>query len=368
MTVRSRRVVAVVTVVCVLAVGSAFAGPVLGAEAGGPSERTDRVRDDAREVRAPSMPVTDTSAGIGRFARGSVAEPERPERASWVGKRHAPFAQADDDSDSDGGDDGDDDDGDDEGETRIINVSAPGDNIEYTLSAPGLEPTDNVEVGENAEGAPNPEDIDGNTVSGTIGNSKHDAYEFTGSIEEIELESDGIEKIEIRIDSESVDPRTLTAGRTETTTATTTTEPTTVETATETTADIATPTETPIGTATETPTATQTATRTATTTETTTDVTTTATPTTTTTTTAPTTAASETGSTENTSTVTDSAAATATTAAGSPSNASVPRGESAGNESTESGFTLVMYVLIGMLTGLLVAASLAYAARSDRDG
>ena len=368
MTVRSRRVVAVVTVVCVLAVGSAFAGPVLGAEAGGPSERTDRVRDDAREVRAPSMPVTDTSAGIDRFVRGSVAEPERPERASWVGKRHAPFAQADDDSDSDGGDDGDDDDGDDEGETRIINVSAPGDNIEYTLSAPGLEPTDNVEVGENAEGAPNPEDIDGNTVSGTIGNSKHDAYEFTGSIEEIELESDGIEKIEIRIDSESVDPRTLTAGRTETTTATTTTEPTMVETATETTADIATPTETPIGTATETPTATQTATRTATTTETTTDVTTTATPTTTTTTTAPTTAASETGSTENTSTVTDSAAATATTAAGSPSNASVPRGESAGNESTESGFTLVMYVLIGMLTGLLVAASLAYAARSDRGG
>jgi len=365
MTVRSRRVVAVVTVVCVLAVGSAFAGPVLGAEAGGPSERTDRVRDDAREVRAPSMPVTDTSAGIDRFARGSVAEPERPERASWVGKRHAPFAQADDDSDSDGGDDGDDDDGDDEGETRIINVSAPGDNIEYTLSAPGLEPTDNVEVGENAEGAPNPEDIDGNTVSGTIGNSKHDAYEFTGSIEEIELESDGIEKIEIRIDSESVDPRTLTAGRTETTTATTTTEPTTVETATETTADIATPTETPIGTATETPTATRTATRTATTTETTTDVTTTATPTTTT---APTTAASETGSTENTSTVTDSAAATATTAAGSPSNASVPRGESAGNESTESGFTLVMYVLIGVLTGLLVAASLAYAARSDRGG
>ena len=301
MTVRSRRVVAVVTVVCVLAVGSAFAGPVLGAEAGGPSERTDRVRDDAREVRAPSMPVTDTSAGIDRFARGSVAEPERPERASWVGKRHAPFAQADDDSDSDGGDD--------EGETRIINVSAPGDNIEYTLSAPGLEPTDNVEVGENAEGAPNPEDIDGNTVSGTIGNSKHDAYEFTGSIEEIELESDGIEKIEIRIDSESLDPRTLTAGRTETTT-----------------------------------------------------------PTTTTTTTAPTTAASETGSTENTSTVTDSAAATATTAAGSPSNASVPRGESAGNESTESGFTLVMYVLIGVLTGLLVAASLAYAARSDRGG
>jgi len=365
MTVRSRRVVAVVTVVCVLAVGSAFAGPVLGAEAGGPSERTDRVRDDAREVRAPSMPVTDTSAGIDRFVRGSVAEPERPERASWVGKRHAPFAQADDDSDSD---DGDDDDGDDEGETRIINVSAPGDNIEYTLSAPGLEPTDNVEVGENAEGAPNPEDIDGNTVSGTIGNSKHDAYEFTGSIEEIELESDGIEKIEIRIDSESVDPRTLTAGRTETTTATTTTEPTTVETATETTADIATPTETPIGTATETPTATRTATRTATTTETTTDVTTTATPTTTTTTTAPTTAASETGSTENTSTVTDSAAATATTAAGSPSNASVPRGESAGNESTESGFTLVMYVLIGVLTGLLVAASLAYAARSDRGG
>ena len=331
MTVRSRRVVAVVTVVCVLAVGSAFAGPVLGAEAGGPSERTDRVRDDAREVRAPSMPVTDTSAGIDRFVRGSVAEPERPERASWVGKRHAPFAQADDDSDSD---DGDDDDGDDEGETRIINVSAPGDNIEYTLSAPGLEPTDNVEVGENAEGAPNPEDIDGNTVSGTIGNSKHDAYEFTGSIEEIELESDGIEKIEIRIDSESVDPRTLTAGGTETTTATTTTEPTTVEM----------------------------------TTETTTDVTTTATPTTTTTTTAPTTAASETGSTKNTSTVTDSAAATATTAAGSPSNASVPRGESAGNESTESGFTLVMYVLIGVLTGLLVAASLAYAARSDRGG
>jgi len=328
MTVRSRRVVAVVTVVCVLAVGSAFAGPVLGAEAGGPSERTDRVRDDAREVTAPSMPVTDTSAGSDRFARGSVAEPERPERASWVGKRHAPFAQADDDSDSD---DGDDDDGDDEGETRIINVSAPGDNIEYTLSAPGLEPTDNVEVGENAEGAPNPEYIDGNTVSGTIGNSKHDAYEFTGSIEEIELESDGIEKIEIRIDSESVDPRTLTAGGTETTTATTTTEPT----------------------------------RTATTTETTTDVTTTATPTTTT---APTTAASETGSTENTSTVTDSAAATATTAAGSPSNASVPRGESAGNESTESGFTLVMYVLIGVLTGLLVAASLAYAARSDRGG
>ena len=328
MTVRSRRVVAVVTVVCVLAVGSAFAGPVLGAEAGGPSERTDRVRDDAREVTAPSMPVTDTSAGIDRFVRGSVAEPERPERASWVGKRHAPFAQADDDSDSD---DGDDDDGDDEGETRIINVSAPGDNIEYTLSAPGLEPTDNVEVGENAEGAPNPEYIDGNTVSGTIGNSKHDAYEFTGSIEEIELESDGIEKIEIRIDSESVDPRTLTAGGTETTTATTTTEPT----------------------------------RTATTTETTTDVTTTATPTTTT---APTTAASETGSTENTSTVTDSAAATATTAAGSPSNASVPRGESAGNESTESGFTLVMYVLIGVLTGLLVAASLAYAARSDRGG
>ena len=365
MTVRSRRVVAVVTVVCVLAVGSAFAGPVLGAEAGGPSERTDRVRDDAREVTAPSMPVTDTSAGSDRFARGSVAEPERPERASWVGKRHAPFAQADDDSDSD---DGDDDDGDDEGETRIINVSAPGDNIEYTLSAPGLEPTDNVEVGENAEGAPNPEYIDGNTVSGTIGNSKHDAYEFTGSIEEIELESDGIEKIEIRIDSESVDPRTLTAGGTETTTATTTTEPTTVETATETTADIATPTETPIGTATETPTATRTATRTATTTETTTDVTTTATPTTTTTTTAPTTAASETGSTENTSTVTDSAAATATTAAGSPSNASVPRGESAGNESTESGFTLVMYVLIGVLTGLLVAASLAYAARSDRGG
>ena len=357
MTVRSRRVVAVVTVVCVLAVGSAFAGPVLGAEAGGPSERTDRVRDDAREVTAPSMPVTDTSAGIDRFARGSVAEPERPERASWVGKRHAPFAQADDDSDSDGGDD--------EGETRIINVSAPGDNIEYTLSAPGLEPTDNVEVGENAEGAPNPEYIDGNTVSGTIGNSKHDAYEFTGSIEEIELESDGIEKIEIRIDSESVDPRTLTAGGTETTTATTTTEPTTVETATETTADIATPTETPIGTATETPTATRTATRTATTTETTTDVTTTATPTTTT---APTTAASETGSMKNTSTVTDSAAATATTAAGSPSNASVPRGESAGNESTESGFTLVMYVLIGVLTGLLVAASLAYAARSDRGG
>ena len=251
------------------------------------------------------MPVTDTSAGIDRFVRGSVAEPERPERASWVGKRHAPFAQADDDSDSNGGDDGDDD----EGETRIINVSAPGDNIEYTLSAPGLEPTDNVEVGENAKGAPNPEDIDGNTVSGTIGNSKHDAYEFTGSIEEIELESDGIEKIEIRIDSESVDSRTLTAGRTETTT-----------------------------------------------------------PTTTTTTTAPTTAASETGSTKNMSTVTDSAAATATTAAGSPSNASVPRGESAGNESTESGFTLVMYVLIGVLTGLLVAASLAYAARSDRGG
>ena len=173
---------------------------------------------------------------------------------------------------------------------HVIDVSAPGDDVEYTLTAPGLEPTDSVEVGENAAGAANPETVRGNTAFGTIGNGRDDTYEFTGSVDAVRLESNDIDKLDVTIDGEPVDPRTLT-DEPETTAATATTGST--------------------GTAT------------------------TAVPTTTT-------------------------AGPATTADAG--------GGSGQSESGQSGFGMVMFVLIGVVSGLVLAAALVYVVGSDRGG
>ena len=158
MTARTRRLLAVASVLCVLALGVALAGPAVGTET---------------EVLAN----TDHA--------GTTDSSQDPE------DRSAPFAQAD-------------------GETHVINITNPDDNVEYRLTAPGLDPVaPYVEVGEDAEDAENPEVIRGNTVFGTIGGGAYDTYRFAGPIENVQLDSGNIEALEVRIDGESVDPRTL---------------------------------------------------------------------------------------------------------------------------------------------------------------
>jgi septal ring-binding cell division protein DamX len=297
MTARTRRFLAVASVLCVLALGITLAGSALGAE-------TDVLADSGH---------ASLSDGQG------------------LGDRSAPFAQADDEDDED------------EEDTRVINITNAGENVEYTLTAPSLDPVaPYVEVGENAEDAENPDVVRGDTAFGVIGGGAYDTYRFTGPSEDVELQSGNIEELEVRIDGESVDPRTLNGEETETAT----------ETPTPTTTATATPTATETETATTT-TATETATTTATTTETATE-TPTATPTATATETA-----SETAAPTSTSTAGPSPTPSATTTDSTPTTA-VSGGESDGG----GGFTLLMYVLIGVITGLVLAASLAYVVRS----
>jgi septal ring-binding cell division protein DamX len=302
MTARTRRFLAVASVLCVLALGITLAGSALGAE-------------------------TDVLADSGH---ASLSDGQS------LGDRSAPFAQADDEDDEDD---------EDEEDTRVINITNAGENVEYTLTAPSLDPVaPYVEVGENAEDAENPDVVRGDTAFGVIGGGAYDTYRFTGPIEDVELQSGNIEELEVRIDGESVDPRTLNGEETETAT----------ETPTPTTTATATPTATETETATTT-TATETATTTATTTETATE-----TPTATTTATATETAtASETAAPTSTSTAGPSPTPSATTTDSTPTTA-VSGGESGGG----GGFTLLMYVLIGVITGLVLAASLAYVVRS----
>jgi septal ring-binding cell division protein DamX len=293
MTARTRRFLAVASVLCVLALGITLAGSALGAE-------------------------TDVLADSGH---ASLSDGQS------LGDRSAPFAQADDEDDED------------EEDTRVINITNAGENVEYTLTAPSLDPVaPYVEVGENAEDAENPDVVRGDTAFGVIGGGAYDTYRFTGPIEDVELQSGNIEELEVRIDGESVDPRTLNGEETETAT----------ETPTPTTTATATPTATETETATTT-TATETATTTAPTTE-----TPTATPTATATETA-----SETAAPTSTSTAGPSPTPSATTTDSTPTTA-VSGGESGGG----GGFTLLMYVLIGVITGLVLAASLAYVVRS----
>jgi septal ring-binding cell division protein DamX len=305
MTARTRRFLAVASVLCVLALGITLAGSALGAE-------------------------TDVLADSGH---ASLSDGQS------LGDRSAPFAQADDEDDED------------EEDTRVINITNAGENVEYTLTAPSLDPVaPYVEVGENAEDAENPDVVRGDTAFGVIGGGAYDTYRFTGPIEDVELQSGNIEELEVRIDGESVDPRTLNGEETETATETPT--PTTTATATPTATETETATTT---TTTATTTATETATTTATTTETATE-TPTATPTATATETA---TASETAAPTSTSTAGPSPTPSATTTDSTPTTA-VSGGESDGG----GGFTLLMYVLIGVITGLVLAASLAYVVRS----
>jgi hypothetical protein len=301
MSARTRRHLAVASVLCVLAVGVALAGPAVGTE-------------------------TDVLANTDHA--GTTDDRD-------IGDRSAPFAQADDEDGED--EDGEDDEGNEN--THVINITNTGENVEYTLTAPGLDPVaPYVEVGENAEDAENPDAIRGNTAFGVIGNGAYDTYRFTGPIENVQLDSENIEALEVRIDGESVDPRTLDGE--ETATETETPAPTTTATATP--------------TATETETATETATATTTTeTDTATETTTTATETATATATASETAVPTSASTASPS-PTPSATATGSTSATATS----------GGESGGGGFTLLMYVLIGVVSGLILAASLAYVVRS----
>jgi hypothetical protein len=302
MTARTQRFLAVASVLCVLALGITLAGSALGAE-------------------------TDVLADSGHAGLSDGQD---------LGDRSAPFAQADDEDDED------------EEDTRVINITNAGENVEYTLTAPSLDPVaPYVEVGENAEDAENPDVVRGDTAFGVIGGGAYDTYRFTGPSEDVELQSGNIEELEVRIDGESVDPRTLNGEETETATETPT--PTTTATATPT----ATETETATTTTTATTTATETATTTATTTETATE-----TPTATTTATA-TETASETAVPTSTSVAGPSPTPSATAADSTPTTA-VSGGESGGG----GGFTLLMYVLIGVITGLVLAASLAYVVRS----
>jgi len=332
MRIHARRLGAFTLIVAVLAVGSVFAGLALGSDAG-LSIGADHVDDD-------------------------FEDPEQAPR--WEARElSAPFAQAEDDDGDDNEEDGDEED-DDEGEgedddadegdeeTRVINITNPGDNVEYTLTAPGLEPVNPyVEVGENAEDAENPEVIRDDTVFGTIGGGAYDTYRFTGPIEDVRLDSENIDELEVRIDGEPVDPAALTAEETETPTATATPESTTTETTTaETTTETATATETTTATATPTRTETATATETV---RTTTTVRTAETGTTV----AP---ATTTGGTSAASTDT----ATARTA-NATANASAP-----GSASSTSGLGIVTYVLIGVISGLVLAGALVYAVDSGR--
>lgn len=288
MTARTRRFLAVASVLCVLALGITLAGSALGAE-------TDVLADSGH-------------AGLSD--------------GQGLGDRSAPFAQADDEDDED------------EEDTRVINITNAGENVEYTLTAPSLDPVaPYVEVGENAEDAENPDVVRGDTAFGVIGGGAYDTYRFTGPIEDVELQSENIEELEVRIDGESVDPRTLSGEETETATETPT--PTTTATVTPTATETATTTATTTETATETPTATMTATATETAT------------------------ASETAAPTSTSTAGPSPTPSATAADSTPTTA-VSGGESGGG----GGFTLLMYVLIGVITGLVLAASLAYVVRS----
>ena len=295
MSARTRRLLAVASVLCVLALGVALAGPAVGTG-------------------------TDTIANTDRA--GIIDDRDLEDRS-------APFAQAD-------------------GETHVINITNPDENVEYTLTAPGLDPVaPYVEVGENAEDAENPEVIRGTTVFGTIGNGAYDTYRFAGPIENVQLDSENIEALEVRIDGESVDPRTLdgeeteTATETPTPTATATTTPTATETATARTTTTETATETPTATETETITrTTETATETETATAT----------------------ASETAASTNASTASPSPTPSATATDSTPTTAT-PSGGS-GGESSGGEFTLLMYILIGVVSGLVLAASLAYVVRS----
>lgn len=279
MTVRRRRFTTVVLLAVALATVTAFVGAALGtepavagpaADSPEPGDRLDGTSREARAVRDHLVPAAAPNAIADPLARRTVSDPSK--RSLRSGRLSAPFAQADDDE-----------------EEHVIEITAPGDNVEYTLSAPGLEPTDDVEVGANAEDAANPEEIDGNTVSGTIGNGAYDTYRFTGPIERVRLESDDIDAIEVTIDGEPVDPRTLTGADTDTAS---------TDTDTDTDSD-----------------------------------------------------SSTTGT------------ADATTGDGTSARSSTP---ASGNESGTSGFGIVMYVLIGIVSGLVLAGALAYVVGTDR--
>ena len=256
-------------------------------------------------------------------------------------------------------------------ETRSITITAPGEEVDYTLTAPGLSPTDNLETAANQDDPDTVQEvIDGDTATGIIGNDASDTYRFAGSVEEVQLRSEGIEKIEVTIDGEAVDSETLTGEDTETPTPTTTATPTPTETETPTATDTATPTDTPTATtttatATNTPTATDTPTATATKSATGTSTATTSTATTgaveTATepaTTTPTSAvsATDTGTTATTATP-DSTGATpnSTTAVSTATTGAGPDGQSG-----QSGFGIVMFVLIGVVSGLILAGALVY--------
>ena len=244
-------------------------------------------------------------------------------------------------------------------ETRSITITAPGEEVDYTLTAPGLSPTDNLETAANQDDPDTVQEvIDGDTATGIIGNDASDTYRFAGSVEEVQLRSEGIEKIEVTIDGEAVDSETLTGEDTETPTPspTTTATPTPTETETPTATDTATPTDTPTATTT-TATATESATgtSTATTSTATTGAVETATePATTTPTSAV--SATDTGTTATTATP-DSTGATpnSTTAVSTATTGAGPDGQSG-----QSGFGIVMFVLIGVVSGLILAGALVY--------
>lgn len=258
-------------------------------------------------------------------------------------------------------------------ETRSITITAPGEEVDYTLTAPGLSPTDNLETAANQDDPDTVQEvIDGDTATGIIGNDASDTYRFAGSVEEVQLRSEGIEKIEVTIDGEAVDSETLTGEDTETPTPspTTTATPTPTETETPTATDTATPTDTPTATtttatATNTPTATDTPTATATESATDTSTATMSTATTgavetatepATTTPASAVSATDTGTTATTATP-DSTGATpnSTTAVSTATTGAGPDGQSG-----QSGFGIVMFVLIGVVSGLILAGALVY--------
>lgn len=325
MRIRRRRPIVFAFLAGFLAIGAAFGGVALGTEPAAAGLTTDWVDSmepvdhrpvhgtESRDATGRSVPAVAASASADRITGWVTSDRSARAPRSW--RLSAPFAQAED------GDEGGGDDSDENGaETHVINITVPSDEVQYTLTAPGLAPSNDVDLVDTDGNDTNQDTIQGDAATGFIGNGNYDAYRFTGPIERVRIESNRIEELSVRIDGESVDPRTLTGEETATPT---TEEPTTTETVTtEPTTDGAITTETP--TTTGTPTA-----------RTTTETVTTSTPST-------------------------DAATTAPTADPPTSTPGL------GSESGESGFTLVMFVLIGVLSGLLLATSLMYVVRSDR--
>lgn len=84
---------------------------------------------------------------------------------------------------------------------HTIELSSPTGSVEYRLRAPGLQSSDfDADAGET---------VRGNQVTGVVATGT-DTYRFTGPIENVELRSDAIDALVVRIDGRRVDPRTLT--------------------------------------------------------------------------------------------------------------------------------------------------------------